>query len=82
MSVMIISFRNDWLKRFFVKAAHTKSIPADVKSRLFRKIPMIDDTVTDQDLRVPPSDHIEKRQGAREGFCPIRINRQWRLICQ
>jgi len=82
MSVMIISFRNDWLKRFFVKGAHAKSIPADVKSRLFRKIQMIDDTVTDQDLWVPPSDHIEKRQGPREGFCSIRINRQWRLISQ
>jgi toxin HigB-1 len=79
---MIISFRDDWLRRFFAEDAHAKSIPADVKSRLFRKIQMIDDAVTDQDLRVPPSNHFEKLQGRLEGFCSIRINRQWRLIFQ
>ena len=43
---------------------------------------MIDDAVTDQDLRVPPSDHFERLQGRLERFCSIRINWQWRLIFQ
>lgn len=41
-----------------------------------------DDAATDQDLRVPPSNHFEKLHGHLEGFHSIRINRQWRLIFQ
>lgn len=52
---MIVSFRDDWLRDFFVDDVRSKKIPADLESRLFRKIQMIDDTATDQDLRVPPS---------------------------
>lgn len=77
---MIVSFRDDWLRDFFVEDMHSKKIPADLDSRLFRKLQMIDDAVTDQDLRVPPSNHFEKLRGNLEGFCSIRVNKQWRLI--
>jgi proteic killer suppression protein len=53
-----------------------------VESRLFRKIQMIDDATTDQDLRVPPSNHFEKLRGNLEGLHSIRVNKQWRLIFQ
>lgn len=43
---------------------------------------MIDDAVTDQDLRVPPSNHFEKLRGNLEGWHSVCINRQWRLIFQ
>ncbi len=79
---MIVSFRDDWLRDFFVEDVHSKKIPADLDSRLFRKLQMIDDAVTDQDLRIPPSNHFEKLRGNLEGFCSIRINKQWRLIFQ
>ncbi|WP_105432723.1 type II toxin-antitoxin system RelE/ParE family toxin [Neorhizobium sp. T6_25] len=77
---MIISFRDDWLRDFSVVDAHAKKIPSDIESRLFRKLQMIDDSMTDQDLRVPPSNHFEKLRGNLDGFCSIRINRQWRLV--
>lgn len=79
---MIVSFRDDWLRDFFVEDVHSKKIPADLDSRLFRKLQMIDDAATDQDLRIPPSNHFEKLRGNPEGFCSIRINKQWRLIFQ
>lgn len=41
---------------------------------------MVDDATTDQDLRVPPSNHFEKLRGNLAGFHSIRVNRQWRLI--
>jgi len=47
---------------------------------LFRKLQMIADAVTDQDLRVPPSNHFEKLRGNLAGFHSIRVNQQWRLI--
>jgi toxin HigB-1 len=55
-------------------------IPSDVETRLFRKLQMIDDATTDQDLRSPPSNHFEKLRGALAGLHSIRVNDRWRLI--
>jgi proteic killer suppression protein len=77
---MISGFRDEWLRAFFVDDVHSRTIPADLESRLFRKLQMIDDATTDQDLRVPPSNHFEKLRGKLSGFHSIRINDQWRLI--
>lgn len=77
---MIVSFRDDWLRAFFVRDIRSKRIPSDVEIRLFRKIQMIDDATTDQDLRVPPSNHFEKLQGSLAGLHCIRVNKQFRLV--
>ena len=79
---MIRSFRDGWLRAFFVEDIRSKRIPSDLESRLFRKIQMIDDATTDQDLRVPPSNHFEKLRGNLKGLHSIRVNKQWRLIFQ
>jgi proteic killer suppression protein len=79
---MVVGFRDDWLREFFVEDVRSKKIPSDLESRLFRKIQMIDDAMTDVDLRVPPGNHFEKLRGNLEGFHSIRVNRQWRLIFQ
>ena len=77
---MIVSFRDDWLRAFFVDDVRSRKIPADLENRLFRKLQMIDDAMTDQDLRVPPSNHFEKLRGNLTGQHSIRVNKQWRLI--
>jgi proteic killer suppression protein len=79
---MILSFRDNWLCEFFVNDARSKRIPADLESRLFRKIQMIDDATTDADLRTPPSNHFEKLRGKLAKCHSIRVNRQWRLVFQ
>jgi proteic killer suppression protein len=77
---MIVGFRDEWLRAFVVEDVGSRNIPTDLESRLFRKLQMIDDATTDQDLRVPPSNHFEKLRGNLEGFRSIRVNKQWRLI--
>lgn len=77
---MIVSFKNEWLRGFFVKDIASRIIPSDLEPRLFRKLQMIDDAVTDQDLRVPPSNHFEKLRGNLSGWYSIRVNKQWRLV--
>jgi proteic killer suppression protein len=77
---MIVDFRDDWLRAFFVDNIQSRNIPSDLESRLFRKIQMIDDATTDQDLRVPPSNHFEKLRGKLAEFHSIRVNKRWRLI--
>ncbi len=33
-----------------------------------------------EDLRVPPSNHLEKLRGDLEGLYSIRVNSQWRIV--
>ncbi len=77
---MIVSFRDEWLHAFFIEDEHSRNIPADLDSRLFRKLQMIDDATADKDLRVPPSNHFEKLSGKLAEFHSIRVSKQWRLI--
>lgn len=77
---MIVSFRDEWLRGFFVEDIHARNIPSDLEDRLFRKLQMLDDATSDQDLRVPPSNHFEKLRGKLKGFHSIRCNKQWRLV--
>jgi proteic killer suppression protein len=77
---LIVSFRDDWLRVFFVDDVRSRHIPADLVDRLFRKLQMIDDATSDRDLRVPPSNHFEKLRGRLEGYHSIRVNSRWRLI--
>jgi proteic killer suppression protein len=77
---LITNFRDGWLRAFFVDDIRSRNIPADLESRWFRRLQMIDDATTDQDLRVPPSNYFEKLRGALADFHSIRVNRQWRLI--
>ena len=77
---MIVSFRDEWLRAFFVEDRHSRRIPPLLESRLFRKLQMIDDATSDQDLRAPPSNHFEKLRGHLAGFHSIRVNNQWRPV--
>jgi proteic killer suppression protein len=77
---MIVTFRDAWLQAFFVEDVRSRRIPSDLEGRLFRKLQMIDDATTDQDLRIPPSNHFEKLLGSLADYHSIRVNRQWRLI--
>jgi proteic killer suppression protein len=77
---MIVGFRDEWLRAFFVDDVRSRKVPSDIEDRLFRKLQMIDDAMTDQDLRVPPANHFEKLRGQLNGLCSIRVNKQWRLI--
>jgi toxin HigB-1 len=77
---MIISFRDDWLREFFLSGIAGKRVPSNIEARLFRKLQMIDDATSDSDLRSPPSNHFEKLMGHLSGCHSIRVNQRWRLI--
>jgi proteic killer suppression protein len=79
---LIGSFRDQWLRDFFVADVAGKNIPADIRGRLFRKIQLLDDATSDRDLRSPPSNHYEKLVGNLAGMHSIRVNDQWRLVFQ
>lgn len=77
---MIKSFCDKWLRGFFIEDTHSRKIPSVIRSRLFRKLQLLDDATCDLDLRSPTSNHFEKLSGQLQGKCSIRVNDQWRLI--
>jgi toxin HigB-1 len=79
---MILGFRDDWLRDFFLDDLPSRNIPSGLDTVLFRKLQMLDDAMADLDLRSPPGNHFEKLKGHLRGLHSIRINRQWRLIFQ
>jgi proteic killer suppression protein len=54
-------------------------VPPAVRKALYRKLQMLDAAVCIADLRIPPSNHLEKLSGKREGQFSIRVNQQYRL---
>ena len=47
-----------------------------------RKLQMLNDAYSLEDLRVPPGNRLEALRGNRKGQWSIRINDQWRVCFQ
>lgn len=77
---MIVGFRDEALRAFFLEDVPSIDMPADFESRLFRAFQMIDDAATDRDLRRLPGNHFEQPSGPLAGRFSIRVNAEWRLI--
>lgn len=54
-------------------------VPANLRKVLYRKLQMLEAVCCINDLRIPPSNHLEKLKGDRAGAYSIRVNLQWRL---
>ena len=57
----------------------SKKLPQSVQRIALRKLIMIDNAETLEDLRVPPGNHLEMLKGERQGQYSIRINDQYRI---
>ena len=47
-----------------------------------RKLRMLNNSQDIADLRIPPSNRLEKLSGNLSAYYSIRINNQWRIIFQ
>ncbi len=56
--------------------------PLDIQNVGRRKLRMLNNSQNLHDLRVPPSNRLEKLSGDLRDFYSIRINSQWRIIFQ
>jgi toxin HigB-1 len=79
---MIVSFRDDGTRDVYdgknTKEAR-KACPTDIMKVARRKLDMIVQAVTLEDLRVPPANNLEKLKGDRAGQHSIRVNDQYRI---
>jgi len=75
---MIKSFRDKETEKVW-NQIFSKKYPVDIQQRALRKLIMLNISEKLEDLKIPPSNHLEHLKGDREGQFSIRINRQWRI---
>jgi proteic killer suppression protein len=75
---MIKSFKDKETENLF-KRERSRKLPQDIQQVALRKLRMISNATTINDLRVPPANRLEKLSGKRVGQHSIRINDQWRV---
>ena len=75
---MIKSFKCKETKKLFNQIGSRKFSSEIIRSAR-RKLEIMEAATTLADLRIPPSNHLEKLKGDREGQYSIRINLQWRI---
>ena len=78
---MIRSFRCKETEKLFGRQ-FSRKLPPDVQRVARRKLEVLDAAEKLEDLRIPPSNRLEKLLGKREGQHSIRINDQWRICFQ
>ncbi len=78
---MIISFGSKETEQIW-NGVHIKKIPSEIQHIGRRKLRMLHNSQDIADLRIPPSNRLEKLSGNLEGFYSIRINKQCRIIFQ
>lgn len=77
-------FKDRDIESFWIDCERSKPrrVPPELRKALFRKLQMLDAVEASgslNDLRIPPSNRLERLEGDRAGRYSIRVNRQWRL---
>ncbi len=77
--IMIVSFRSKETEQIWI-GNRVKKMPIEIQKIGRRKLRMLNNSQNIIDLRIPPSNRLEKLSGNLNGFYSIRINKQWRII--
>lgn len=75
---VIKSFKDKETEKIYSRQV-SRRLPQDIQQIALRKLRMLNNAQTINDLRVPPANRLEKLKGARSGQYSIRINDQWRI---
>ncbi|HQQ75633.1 MAG TPA: type II toxin-antitoxin system RelE/ParE family toxin [Pseudomonadales bacterium] len=58
---------------------YSRHLPESIQAIARRKLRMLHNAQTLDDLRIPPANRLEALRGNRKGQHSIRINDQWRI---
>jgi proteic killer suppression protein len=76
---MIVTFGSKETERIW-QGEWVKKIPNEIQETGRRKLRMLNNSQNLNDLKIPPSNRLEKLRGNLKNFYSIRINDQWRII--
>ena len=77
--IMIKSFGNKETEKIW-NGQRSKKLPNEIQEIARRKLRMLNNSQDIQDLKIPPSNRLEKLSGNLKDYHSIRINKQWRII--
>ena len=75
---MIENFANLEVERLY-QTGKSRRLPPDILRRALMRLTQLHAATDVEDLRLPPSNHLESLRGDRAGQWSIRINQQWRV---
>jgi proteic killer suppression protein len=78
---MIKSFASKETERLFNRQVSTQ-LPQDIHRIARKKLEILHAAESIQDMRVPPSNRLEKLSGVRKNQYSIRVNDRWRICFQ
>ena len=76
---MIVSFGSKDSEKIW-NGVVVKKPSVEIQQIARRKLRMLNNSQNLNDLRIPPSNKLEKLSGNLKDFYSIRINNQWRII--
>ena len=76
---MIRSFADKRTSEIFT-GRYVKRLDTELQRKALRRLRYIDAAQTIEDLRVPPSNKLEKKSGDLKDYYAIWVNSQWRII--
>ena len=76
---MILSFGSKETEKIW-NGERVKKLPLEIQNIGRRKLRMLNNSQDIKDLKVPPSNRLEKKKGNLKEYYAIRINDQWRII--
>ena len=76
---MIKSFNSKETEKIWQGVRSTK-LPNEIQEVARRKLRMLNNSFDLKDLRIPPSNRLEKLKENFKDYHSIRINDQWRII--
>ena len=75
---MLKSFRDRETEKIW-QGTLSRRLPHDIQQTARRKLRVLNNVRSLDDLRAPPSNRLEALKGDRKGQHSIRINDQWRI---
>jgi len=75
---VIKTFKDEETEKVYHRQVSRK-LPFSIQQVALRKLRMLNNADTLNDLRVPPANRLEKLVGDRAGQHSVRINDQWRV---
>lgn len=76
---MIVSFGSKETEKIW-NGVRINKIPNEIQAVGRRKLRMLNNSQNLSDLKIPPSNRLEKLTGSLKEYYSIRINDQWRII--
>ncbi len=76
---MIISFGSKETEKIW-NGERVRNLPAEIQQIGRRKLRMLNNSQSINDLRIPPSNRLEKLAGDYKDYHSIRINDKWRIV--